>query len=97
MILERLSQLRLGKRFIISVPFVWLLIFFVVPFLILVRISVTDMGNGVDPFAPLMETVDGVLRIMLKYQNYLSIFEEVDDSGAVLFGQTIYLEAFLTS
>ena len=95
--LERFSRLRLGKRFIISVPFVWLLIFFVVPFLILVRISVTDMGNGVDPFAPLMETVDGVLHIMLKYQNYLSIFEEVDDSGAVLFGQTIYIEAFLTS
>lgn len=95
--LERFSQLRLGKRFIISVPFVWLLIFFVVPFLILVRISVTDMGNGVDPFAPLMQTVDGVLHIMLKYHNYLSIFEEVDDSGAVLFGQTIYIEAFLTS
>lgn len=97
MILERLSQLRLGKRFIIGVPFVWLLVFFVVPFLILARISITDMGNGVDPFAPLMETVDGVLHIMLKYQNYLSIFEEVDDSGAVLFGQTIYIEAFLTS
>ena len=95
--LERFSRLRLGKRFIISVPFVWLLIFFVVPFLILARISITDMGNGVDPFAPLMETVDGVLHIMLKYQNYLSIFEEVDDSGAVLFGQTIYIEAFLTS
>ena len=73
--LERFSQLRLGKRFIIGVPFVWLLVFFVVPFLILARISITDMGNGVDPFAPLMETVDGVLHIMLKYQNYLSIFE----------------------
>ena len=97
MILERISQLRLGKRFIISVPFVWLLVFFVVPFLILLRISVTDMGNGVDPFAPLMETADGVLRIMLKYQNYLSIFEEVTDSGSVLFGRTIYIEAFLTS
>ena len=81
MILERLSQLRLGKRFIIGVPFVWLLIFFVVPFLILVRISVTDMGNGVDPFAPLMETVDGVLRIMLKYQNYVSIFEETTENA----------------
>lgn len=97
MILERIAQLRLGKRFIISVPFVWLLVFFVVPFLILLRISVTDMGNGVDPFAPLMETADGVLRIMLKYQNYLSIFEEVTDSGSVLFGRTIYIEAFLTS
>lgn len=95
--LEKLSQLRLGKRFIISVPFVWLLIFFVVPFLILLRISVTDMGNGVDPFAPLMQTVDGVLHIVLKYQNYLSIFEEISDSGAALFGRTIYIEAFLTS
>ena len=94
---ERWAQLRLDRRFVISVPFIWLLIFFVVPFLILLRISVTDMGNGVDPFAPLMETVDGVLRIMLKYQNYVSIFEETTDSGAALFGQTIYIEAFLTS
>ena len=45
MILERLSQLRLGKRFIISVPFVWLLIFFVVPFLILVVAPVV-LANG---------------------------------------------------
>ena len=95
--LERFSQLRLGKRFIIGVPFVWLLVFFVVPFLILARISITDMGNGVDPFAPLMETVDGVLHIMLKYQNYLSIFEDADQGGAAAFGETIYFEAYLTS
>ena len=97
MIPENWSRLRLGKRFIISVPFVWLLVFFVVPFLILLRISVTDMGNGVDPFAPLMQAVDGAWHITLKYQNYLSIFEDADQGGAAAFGETIYFEAYLTS
>ncbi len=95
--LEKWSHLLPGKRFVIGVPFVWLLIFFVVPFFILLRISVTDMGNGVDPFAPLAETVDGILHITLKYQNYLSIFELADDADATGLGETIYLVAYLTS
>ncbi len=95
--LESLARLRLGKRFVIGVPFIWLLIFFVVPFLILLRISVTDMGNGVDPFAPIIQTADGILHIALKYQNYSSIFEDANPSGSLAFGQTIYLEAFITS
>jgi putrescine transport system permease protein len=56
------------------VPYVWLLLFFVAPFLILLRISVTDMGNGVDPFAPLIETVQGSWHVLLRYNNYASIF-----------------------
>ena len=95
--LQRWAQLHLGKRFVIGVPFVWLLIFFLVPFLILLRISVTDMGNGVDPFAPLVQMADGILHIALKYQNYGSIFEDTNKSGLPDFGQTIYLEAFITS
>ena len=51
-----------GRRFVIGVPFVWLGIFFVVPFLILLRISITDMGSGIDPFAPLFDSSDGTWR-----------------------------------
>ena len=97
MIRERWSASVPGRRFVISVPYVWLLIFFVVPFLILLRISVTDMGNGVDPFAPLVQAVDGILRISLNYQTYLSIFEVTDDAGNVRLGETIYLIAYMTS
>ena len=97
MIRERWSASAPGRRFVISVPYVWLLIFFVVPFLILLRISVTDMGNGVDPFAPLVQAVDGILRISLNYQTYLSIFEVTDDAGNVRLGETIYLIAYMTS
>ncbi len=86
-----------GARFVIGVPYLWLVLFFVAPFLILVRISVTDMGNGVDPFAPLASALDGVWHILLKYDNYLSIVSEVGDDGVRIWGQTIYIEAYITS
>jgi len=95
--LEKWSHLLPGKRFVISVPFIWLIVFFVAPFFILLRISVTDMGNGVNPFAPLVASVEGILHITLKYQNYLSIFELTDDAGAMGLGETIYLTAYITS
>jgi len=80
-----------GRRFVIGVPFVWLAIFFVLPFLILLRISITDMGGGLDPFAPLIDSAGGAWRFIFKYDNYAAIFR---DAGQ---GQTIYMEAYKTS
>ena len=65
-----------GRRFVIGLPFVWLLVFFLLPFLILLRISVTDMAGGIDPFAPLVDAASGTWRFMLKYDNYASIFRD---------------------
>lgn len=84
---------RLGRRFVIGVPYFWLLLFFLLPFLILLRISVTDMGVGIDPFAPLIDTVSGSWRLVLRLQNYLSIFSDGGDAT----GHTIYLDAYKTS
>ncbi|MFS2034517.1 ABC transporter permease [Polaromonas sp. CT11-55] len=90
-------QLNLGRRFVIAVPYVWLLLFFVLPFLILLRISVTDMGGGVDPFAPLIETVKGSWHVLLRYNNYASIFIDNAQDAVGGFGNTIYMEAYKTS
>ncbi|HYW58038.1 MAG TPA: ABC transporter permease subunit [Polaromonas sp.] len=87
-------QLKPGRRFVIGVPYIWLLVFFVLPFLILLRISVTDMGNGVDPFAPLIDTVSGSWRVMLRYDNYASIFMDDTPGAAAGIGNTIYMEAY---
>ena len=62
-------RLNLGRRFVIGVPYLWLLLFFVFPFLILLRISVTDMGAGIDPFAPIVDTAAGSWRLVLRLQN----------------------------
>ena len=55
-------DLKPGRRFVIGLPFVWLLAFFLIPFLILLRISVTDMAGGIDPFAPLVDSSSGTWR-----------------------------------
>ncbi|MDB5847987.1 MAG: putrescine transporter permease PotH [Rhodoferax sp.] len=86
---------RPGRRFVIGVPMVWLALFFLVPFLILVRISVTDMAGGVDPFAPLLAVANGSWHVIMKIGNYGSLF--VDAAGGNAFGDTIYMDAFRTS
>ena len=86
----------IGRRFVIAVPYLWLVVFFIAPFLILLRISVTDMGAGVDPFAPLAEQVGGAWRLVLNVQNYLSIFQ-AEGQGSAAHGPTIYVDAYATS
>ncbi|MDT7515339.1 ABC transporter permease [Rhodoferax mekongensis] len=81
-----------GRRFVIGVPYGWLLIFFLLPFLILLYISFVDMGNDINPFKPIWDTSTGLLQ--LKYENYWSIFRTSE--GGPLF-QTLYIEAYLRS
>ncbi len=90
-----------GRRFVIGLPFVWLIAFFLLPFLILLRISVTDMAGGINPFAPLVDSASGAWRFILKYDNYASIFRDTAagtaERSAAAFGDTIYMEAYLAS
>ena len=88
---------RPGRRFVIGLPYVWLIIFFVLPFLILLRISVTDMANGIDPFAPLIDSASGGWRLKLKFDNYLSIFKNPQGGAGAVWGHTLYLDAYKTS
>jgi putrescine transport system permease protein len=90
-----LNQLVLqrGRRLVLGVPWFWLLLFFAVPFLILLRISVTDMGEGLDPFAPLVQMDAGRATLHLKFANYLSLLID-PESG---WGQTLYIESYVLS
>jgi putrescine transport system permease protein len=65
-----------GRRLVIAVPFAWLSIAFLIPFLIVVRMSVTEMGNAGDPFGSLTSWVDGIFAIKLKIANYLFIAKD---------------------
>ena len=81
-----------GKRFVIGVPYVWLFVFFFLPFLILLYISFVDMGESINPFKPIWDSQTGLLS--LKYENYWTIFRDAE--GGALF-KTIYIEAYLRS
>ena len=84
----------IGRRFVIGVPYVWLLLFFALPFLIVLRISVTDMAGGIDPFAPLIERTAEAWRFLLQFDSYRSIFVEGEPGGLA---NTIYVEAYSVS
>jgi putrescine transport system permease protein len=88
------SKLKLGNRTVLGIPFLWLLIFFALPFLILLRISLTDMGEGIDPFAQMLFNTDGKWRLVLKVENFLSVIRE--EAGSTWF-DTIYVEAYWLS
>ncbi|MDM7942694.1 MAG: putrescine ABC transporter permease PotH [Hydrogenophaga sp.] len=81
-----------GKRFVIGVPFLWLIVFFFLPFLILLYISFVDMGGDISPFKPIWDPVTGILS--LRYENYLAIFRT--EEGAPLF-KTLYVDAYIRS
>ncbi|WP_137892687.1 ABC transporter permease subunit [Ramlibacter sp. 2FC] len=82
-----------GRRWVIGVPYLWLLAFFALPFLILLRISITDMGEGVDPFAPILASTDGQWQLILRLDNFAALFRGEDGP----WGATLYTDAYLTS
>ena len=90
--MAQLSLSMPGRRLVIGVPYAWLVVFFLLPFLILLYISFVDMGSDIHPFKPIWDSTTGLLK--LKYENYWSIFRSSED-GALF--QTIYIEAYLRS
>jgi putrescine transport system permease protein len=64
-----LATLLRGRSAVIGAPYLWLLVFFLAPFLVLVNISVSEMGI-VRPNA-LVALKDGVVTLTLKFSNYV--------------------------
>ena len=73
-----------GRNVVIGFPLAFLLIFFLLPFLVVFKISVSEMENVV--FKDLLVWTDGVLQIKIKLGNY--IFIALDD---------LYFQAYLSS
>ncbi|WP_296000087.1 ABC transporter permease subunit [Rugamonas sp.] len=61
-----------GRRLVIAVPFAWLVATFLLPFLIVARISFSE-SDGENPFGNLLTYADGVLHLKVKIANYLFI------------------------
>ncbi|MBC7859056.1 MAG: ABC transporter permease subunit, partial [Burkholderiaceae bacterium] len=73
-----LSTIRpgLGRRLVIGLPFAWLGVAFLIPFLIVLGISFSDMENVGNPFASLVTFDNGVPRFHLKFANYLFLLSD---------------------
>ena len=60
-----------GRTLVIAVPMLWLLVFFLVPFFVLGRISIAEVMIARPPYSPLWERgPDGTLNIIASLDNY---------------------------
>lgn len=71
---RRLAFLRQGRTAVLGVPYVWLLVFFLLPFLIVLKISVSEMEAV--RFKDLITWADGKLQLSLRLENYLFITQD---------------------
>jgi putrescine transport system permease protein len=71
---ESIARAFRGRSAVIGVPYGWLLAFFLLPFLVVLRISFSEMENV--RFKDLLAYQDGVLQLTLKLSNYLFILQD---------------------
>lgn len=68
---------RIWRYFVIAVPYLWLLVFFLIPFLFVFKISFSDPIIGQPPFTPLFDWSKDALGIFLgTLDNYRYLTED---------------------
>jgi putrescine transport system permease protein len=82
---ERLDN-RAGRRLVAGIPLLWLLLFFLVPFIIVFKISFSEVRLAMPPYAPLLQWLHGLPHPHLNFSNY-----------AFLFTDRLYISSYLYS
>lgn len=75
-----------GRSIVIAGPYLWLLLFFFVPFLLVVKISFADQQMGIPPYTDLVQLKDGVADFTVYLTHY-----------AFLLQDSLYFAAYLSS
>jgi putrescine transport system permease protein len=76
-----------GRRVVLGIPTFWLIVLFLIPFIIVFKISFSEVRLAMPPYAPLFEWVNGKLvAIKLNFSNY-----------SFLFTDSLYVSSYLYS
>jgi putrescine transport system permease protein len=79
------------NRLVIIIPYLWLLFFFLLPFLIVLRIALSDLEYGAPPYTPQFSLADGWSVIWEKAQ-------QLDfENFAFLASDSLYINSYLSS
>lgn len=84
--MKRLRQLFPGRQLVVGIPFVWLLLFFLLPFAIVLKISFSEAAVAIPPYTEIFTYVDQQLKILANLNNYVFLGQDA-----------LYLSAYLGS
>ncbi|RPH28959.1 putrescine ABC transporter permease PotH [Buttiauxella warmboldiae] len=79
-------QMRHGRKLATALPYLWLVLLFMLPFLIVFKISFAEMARSIPPYTDLVSWADDQLSLALNLANY---FQLADDP--------LYAEAYFQS
>ena len=82
------------KYAVVSVPYLWMTVFFCIPFLIILKISFSESAISIPPYAPLFAYDDDKLTITLNLYNYISLWE--DNSYVLAYLKSLKVAFFST-
>lgn len=75
-----------GRHLVIGVPFIWLFLFFMLPFFIVLKISFAEADVAIPPYTEIYSYVEGKVQLILNMANYGLLTED-----------ELYLSAYLGS
>ena len=82
---------RMRRLFLIGIPYLWLLIFFFAPFLIVLKISLSDTTIAQPPYVPTFDLADGWAGI----RDFVSGLDF--ESFSYILDDALYVKAFFSS
>jgi len=83
-----LQKVNWGRLGVISVPSIWLFVFFFLPFLVVFKISFAESEIAIPPYSDILnwDAEDAYLSFKLSFANYIFLFEDA-----------LYLDAYWSS
>ena len=91
-----LTQTRWGRRLVIALPYLWLGLFFILPFLIVLKLSLSQTAMAQPPYLPVLDLAAGWQGLKdfigaLSFENYRFLFSDMLYVGAYLRSLSIAL------
>jgi len=71
----RIPQLS-GRRVVAGIPILWLLVLFLIPFIIVFRISLSEVRLAIPPYTPLLTWHHGTPSLQLHWSSYAFLFTD---------------------
>ena len=79
------------RWYVIAVPYLWLLLFFLVPFFIVFKISLSDTAIAIPPYVPVLDLSQG-------WQGIKDFFSQLDfENYSFIFSDPLYYSAYWSS
>lgn len=75
-LMVRVRAVLFHRRVVFGIPFLWLLLFFLLPFALVLKISFSSAVMAIPPYQPVFTFVDNTVSVVVNFSNYLFLLSD---------------------